>query len=188
MGVKPEEWKNIKGYEELYKISSHGRIKAKRRVKYKIIDGELQPYCVTKEKIMTPTDNGNGYLYISLRKNSERKNFYIHRLVAEAFIENPNNYSQVNHKDYDRKNNKVSNLEWVSALDNIRYSLPRQPLRKAYKTNSGHRYITISPSKHYRVCVGKPRIDKSFKTLEEAISFRNLVLEKEGYKVDEYIY
>lgn len=179
-----EEWKNITGYESLYKISSYGRVKVKRRVIYGIINGELQPSYVAKEKIMTPFDNGNGYLAINLIKDGERKNLYVHRLVAEAFIDNPDNKECVNHKDYDRKNNKVSNLEWVTTAENINYSIPNRPNRKSYRTNSGYRYITIKGGK-YRVCVGKPRIYKMFNTLEEAVSYRNLVLEKEGFKIEE---
>lgn len=179
-----EEWKNIKGYESLYKISSYGRVKVKRRVVYKIIDGELQPNYVSKEKIMTPFDNGTGYLSITLIKDGKRKNFYVHRLVAEAFIDNPYNKQCVNHKDYDRKNNKASNLEWVTPSENTIYSIPNRPNRKSRKTNSGYRYITMR-GKKYRVCVGKPRIDKQFNSLEEAIAYRNLVLEKEGFRIEE---
>lgn len=185
--MKNEEWKNISGYENLYKISSHGRVKVKRRVMYGLVDGEFQPLYVAKEKIMSPFDNGSGYLCIALTKCGKRKNFYIHRLVAEHFIDNPYSKVQVNHKDYDRKNNKVDNLEWVTVSENAIYSLPNRSKRKAYKTNSGYRYITKRYSK-YRVCVGKPRIDKSFGTLEEAIAFRNQVLEKEGFCIEEISY
>lgn len=179
-----EEWRNVPGYEELYKISSHGRIKSKRKVVYRNIDGEIQPSYVAAEKTLSPFDNGNGYLSISLFKDGKRTNFYIHRLVAEIFIDNPCNKEQVNHRDYDRKNNKVENLEWVSALENISYSKKNRPARKGYKTNSGYRYITRKNGR-FRVCVGKPRIDKCFDSLDEAIKFRNLVLEKEGFVIEE---
>lgn len=182
--MNKEEWVNVKGYEELYKISSYGRIKAKRKVVYGIIDNEKQPLYVKAERMLTPFDNGNGYLSISLFKDQKLKNYYIHRLVAEHFIENKNNYPQVNHIDYDRKNNKVSNLEWVTVVENIRHSIPNKPRRVAYKTNSGHRYITLKGNR-FRVCIGKPRLDKCFSTLEEAITFRDNFLALEGYSVNE---
>ena len=179
-----EEWKNVKGYEELYMVSSYGRIRGKRRVVYGMIEGEMQPLYVQKPQILSPIDHGNGYLYITFIKDGVRKNHYIHRLVAETFIPNPDNLPQVNHIDYDRRNNKVSNLEWVTAKDNLEHSRCNIKHRHSCHTNSGHRYITLRDGK-YRVCVGKPRIDKSFKTLEEAIAFRNYYFECNGVKLDE---
>lgn len=75
-----EKWKRIAGYEESYEISNFGRVKSltfRNGTTYRL-----------KEKILSPTDNGKGYLIISLSKNTKRKNFYIHRLVAEAFLDN----------------------------------------------------------------------------------------------------
>lgn len=67
-----------------------------------------------------------GYLRIGLYKNGEQKWFYIHRLVAEAFLPNPDNYPQVNHKDENKLNNCLENLEWCSAQYNIDYSVSKQ--------------------------------------------------------------
>jgi hypothetical protein len=74
-------------------------------------------------KRLRPELSRNGYLCVSLsNKSLKHKKFLIHRLVAEAFIPNPENRQQVNHKDQDRTNNKVDNLEWVTPLENLNYS------------------------------------------------------------------
>lgn len=107
--ILTEIWKPIKEYEESYEISNFGRIKSKQRI-VKKWNGTR----TVREKVLTPTDNVNGYLIISLRSNNKRKNKYIHRLVAEAFLDNPENYKYVNHKDYNKKNNNINNLEWCT--------------------------------------------------------------------------
>lgn len=104
-----EIWKPIKGYERLYQVSTLGRVKSLNYNKTK------------KEKILSPGNNGNGYLFVTLYKNG-RKNLFVHRLVAEAFLENPDNLPEVNHKDENKTNNSVSNLEFCSRKYNARYS------------------------------------------------------------------
>lgn len=109
-----EKWKRIAGYEELYEISNFGRVKSltfRNGTTYRL-----------KEKILSPTDNGKGYLIISLSKNTKRKNFYIHRLVAEAFLDNKKKLKEVNHIDCDTHNNCVNNLEWCDRSYNLKYS------------------------------------------------------------------
>ena len=88
--MSEEIWKDIKGYEGLYQISSLGRVKSLH---------------YGKEKILKLNKNNKGYLYIFLNKNGIRKHFYIHRLVAKAFISNPYNYNCVNHKNENTLNN-----------------------------------------------------------------------------------
>lgn len=66
--------------------------------------------------------NADGYLQITVGKNGDRSQYRVHRMVAEAFIPNPNNLPEVNHKDYDRKNNNVDNLEWSTHADNVAHS------------------------------------------------------------------
>ena len=97
-----EIWKNINGYEQ-YQVSNYGRIKHQERF--------LKPMLRSK----------NRYLCVQLSKNGVIKTFSIHRLVAEAFIPNPHNYSIINHKDENKLNNVVSNLEWCSQQYNINY-------------------------------------------------------------------
>lgn len=105
-----EIWKSIKGFEDRYEVSTFGRIKSLSRVKV----GKSNSSFVTEEKILSLSFNKDGYKKCSLHKDGKRYTYQVHRLVAETFIPNPNNLSQVNHKDWDRTNNTVSNLEWCS--------------------------------------------------------------------------
>ena len=113
------EWKDIKGFEGLYKISNTGLVISVERISvYK--DGRSK---IIKEKILKQSDNGNGYNKVNLFDlNHKAKNYYIHRLVAEHFVDNPNNYNVVNHKDENTKNNNFINLEWCTNKYNTLYS------------------------------------------------------------------
>lgn len=117
-----EIWKDIKGYEGLYQVSNLGDV---RNHKGKVL---------SKLK-----NNGNGYLISCLCKEGKQTNHYKHRLVAEAFIPNPENKPAVNHIDADRSNNKVDNLEWVSTKENIHHTI-----KLGRKTDIGHN----SPNTH----------------------------------------
>ena len=97
--------KDIKGYEGLYGITSCGKVWSYRSNKF------LKPY-----------DNGKGYLYVKLCKDGKMKPYRVHRLVADAYLPNPDNLSQVNHKDENKANNALSNLEWCDAAYNNNYS------------------------------------------------------------------
>ena len=113
-----EIWKDLVGYEGWYQISSFGRVKSlDRYVKRK--DGVVQ---FKKGIIKTPKTNSDGYNIITLSKNGYDKTIAIHILVARHFLKNENNLHEVNHKDFNRKNNHVYNLEWVTHQDNILHS------------------------------------------------------------------
>ena len=99
-----EIWKDIIDYTGLYQVSNFGRIKS-----------------LKKEKIMKQRKDKDGYLLIDLHKNSKKKTFKVHRLVAQAFIPNPNNLLQINHIDEIKQNNSVNNLEWCSQKYNVNY-------------------------------------------------------------------
>ena len=101
-----EVWCPIKGYEGLYEVSDKGMV---RSLKF------------WKERIMKPGSDKNGYLIVNLCKNGEKKMYLVHRLVALAFIPNPDNLPQVNHKDEDKENNSVHNLEWCSSKYNANF-------------------------------------------------------------------
>lgn len=114
-----EEWKPIADYEGLYEISSLGNVRSLDRVMYNKRWNKDQ---LIKGKDLKPSLYKNGYLRIELTDmDGNRKKHPVHKLVALAFIPNPNNYPQVNHKDEDKTNNSVSNLEWCTAKYNINY-------------------------------------------------------------------
>ena len=108
-----EEWRPIEGYEGLYEVSSYGRVRSLDRYDSRnhFIEG----------KLLKNKNNGNGYLLCTLSKNGIVKNKYIHRLVAEAFIERPDCLYEVNHKDENKTNNNVTNLEWCDRKYNMNY-------------------------------------------------------------------
>lgn len=112
-----EIWKDVKDYEGLYQVSNIGRIKSLSRFVNTYKKGRIK-----KEHILSIIDNGNGYCYVTLSKNNKHKNYFVHRLVASAFINNPNNYKEINHKDNNKKNNCVDNLEWCDRSYNVKYS------------------------------------------------------------------
>lgn len=105
-----EIWKPIPQYDGLYVVSNTGKVKSvnwNRTGEGK----ELKPF------------SNNGYARVCIRKNGVGKHFLVHRLVAELFIDNPDNYPVVNHKDGNKLNNEVSNLEWVSIKENVNHAI-----------------------------------------------------------------
>lgn len=117
-----EIWKDIKGYEGIYQISSKGRVKALKKRVCKIIKGK-ECYSLYKEKILKISNhNKNGYLKINLSNNNIQKTYQIHRLVAKEFIPNPKNEKQVNHKNGVKTDNRVENLEWVTVSRNHKHA------------------------------------------------------------------
>ncbi len=102
-----EIWKDIPDYEGLYQISNLGNVRSIKNDIY----------------TLKQNDDGKGYKKVRLCKNGKIKSFRVHRLVAQAFIDNPNNYPEVNHKDYNRSNNAIYNLEWSNRKDNMEYSV-----------------------------------------------------------------
>lgn len=113
-----EIWKDIINYEGIYQVSNLGRVK---RLIFK------NNHCVMpKEKILKPLKHGktdNEYLMVSLSKNSKEKQYYIHRLVAEAFIPKVKNKNQINHKNGIKNDNRIENIEWCNNSENQRHAL-----------------------------------------------------------------
>lgn len=115
-----EEWKSIFGFEGLYEVSSEGRVRSLGNDKSR------------KTKILRPVKDSGGYLRVNLCKNGEVKKFRVHRLVAEAFIPNPFNKPQVNHKTEDKTQNSVDCLEWVTCKENQNYGSRNERISKAH--------------------------------------------------------
>ena len=131
-------------YEGLYKVSNLGRIMS------------LNYNKTGRADLMTPVDNGNGYLQVGFSKNGEYKTCLVHRLVAFTFLENPENLPQVNHKDENKKNNFVflnedgsvdkekSNLEWKNPKDNCNHGTRNERISKANQAKKGIPNIKLS--------------------------------------------
>lgn len=129
-----EIWKDIQGYEGLYQVSNLGNIKSMAR-SHKF--GKL------KEKIKNLNPIRNGYLQVCLCKDGKKKPFMVHRLVAKHFLKNFDKDLDVNHKDCNKKNNNVNNLEMVTRKENIKHAWDNglcETVRKASKKNI---YIAI---------------------------------------------
>lgn len=99
-------WRPVVGYEGLYEVSNTGQVRSLFRYK----------------KVLKPNMAKTGYCTVELFKSGESKRLLIHRLVAKAFIPNPDNFPQINHKDENRSNNSVDNLEWCTAKYNMHYN------------------------------------------------------------------
>ena len=110
-----EIWKDIKDYEGLYQVSNWGRVKSLRR----LITNQYNSFYI-EEKILKIWKNNNGYGLVTLSKNGTHKKFQVHRLVALHFLPNHSNLPEVNHKDENKTNNSVDNLEWCDRLYNVR--------------------------------------------------------------------
>lgn len=113
-----EIWKDIKGYEGLYQVSNTGKVKSLERLVPAKIKGTFQKI---KEKIRKTTLTTAGYEYVVLANNGKNKTLLVHRLVAETFIDNPENKKCINHKDENKSNNSVDNLEWCDYEYNNTY-------------------------------------------------------------------
>ena len=114
-----EEYRDIKGLEGYYQVSNLGNVKSLER---KVWCGRGRGYYKTiPEKILKAGDDGYGYLQVVLCKGGKDKPCKVHRLVAEAFLENPDNLPDINHIDENPHNNNVNNLEWCTRKYNINY-------------------------------------------------------------------
>jgi hypothetical protein len=109
-----EIWKPVMGYEGLYEVSNLGRVRSLERI-VQCGKGNIR---VDRETIKTATPNRQGYLRINLYNHSKYQTRTIHRLVAEAFIPNPENKPQVDHINTDKTDNRVENLRWVDKQEN----------------------------------------------------------------------
>lgn len=136
--MKQENWKDIRGYEGLYQVSDFGRVKSLERytIKKHGRSGQMVKY-PEKERIMIHhTNKKTGYCSLLLQYNNKKKSALIHRLVAEAFINNIDNKPQVNHINGIKTDNRLENLEWNTRSENQLHSF-KTGLQKPNKTNLG---------------------------------------------------
>jgi hypothetical protein len=148
-----EIWKDVCNYEGDYQVSSFGRVKS---------------LWFNKETILKPHRNIHGYLYINLRKDNKTKFRRVHRLVAEAFLPNPENKTDVDHIDRVRDNNTLDNLRWATRSENL--------INTVARSSTHEKNIHMTPNNTYSVRIYRNNQlvfpQKNFKTLPEAIAYR----------------
>lgn len=160
-----EVWKDIKGFEGLYQISNYGNIKSLERTfeyKGKNQFGEFKTIKKYKEKIIKQSINGSGYYQVCLHKNCKKKNMLVHRLIAEAFIPNPDNKPTINHIDGNTLNNSLDNLEWATMLE--------QQIHRVYYL--GHKSVISDKCREKQIQLHKRKVIRSdgiiFDSIKEA--------------------
>lgn len=180
MDGRIEQWKAVVGYEGSYEVSDMGRVRSLDRTRLLKNSHGSRSYRTDKGKYLSLINHGNGYLYVGLQDNGHKENRYVHRLVAEAFCDNPRGVSVINHKNFDKSDNRACNLEWVTQKENVVYSSERMrhPKSKCRPTNTGEKYIMArgrSNKVYYRVKLPKLP-EKIFETLEEAVAYKEEVM------------
>lgn len=124
-----EIWKDVVGFENKYQVSNLGRVKKKQTIKKHWLGGDS----IAKERILKPNKHREGYLYAQLIIDGKLIPIGIHRLVAMAFIPNPNDLPSINHKDENKENNCVDNLEWCDKEYNANYGTRNKKISHAKK-------------------------------------------------------
>ena len=182
--METEIWKDIKGFEGLYQVSNLGRVKSVERY-IETKNGKKQHW---NEKLIASCDNGKGYKTVYLRKNGKTYMKYVHRLVGESFLGNVKSYD-INHKDFDRSNNKLSNLVITTRLENIQYSIRNNRYNEAYKKRNKQLYI----KKHDELLEKIKRIYDnnedmtSIRKLEKKYKFDNRTLKRHNIDIRNFI-
>ena len=155
MGMKIEYWKPVVGYEGLYEVSSFGRVRN-----------------VRTNRVLSPIVDRDGYLKVHLSKNGHPRKTFIHVIVSKAFIPNPNNYPCINHKDENKLNNCVENLEWCTVAYNnayskskkvIQYTLDGQKIKEWPSTRCIEREIGYNSAFISKCCRGIKKTAYGFK-------------------------
>ena len=133
-----EEWRPIRGFDGRYEVSDQGNVRS-----FCVIGSNARRIDKDNPAMMTQFDNGHGYKCVKIRVDGHVKGLYVHRLVAEAFIPNQQNLPCINHKDEDKANNCVDNLEWCTYKYNSNYGTVRQRhsenMKSWYKTHEARK-------------------------------------------------
>ena len=166
------KWLPIKNYEGFYEVSDTGLVRS--------VDRISRHKHFIKGRVLKSTPGGRGYLEVSLSKNDVKKTFSVHQLVANTFIDNTDNKPQVNHKDENKLNNNVSNLEWVTCAENLSYGTRTK--RAVVKTY--HPVVSIHKSGFMRLFKSQTeaskRLNVSLGNLNSVLSGRRK--QSKGYK------
>lgn len=165
-----EIWKDITGFEGYYQVSNQGRIKSlQRTIKRKGSKGPLN----LKEKILTPSDNGDGYLNLCLRKPFYSRMCKVHRLVAIEFVPNVDNKPHIDHIDNNRKNNSAVNLRWVTNQENVAHKCTQN--RQAYLGKYGSEHSKSIPV--IQMTKGNEKI-REYASMTEAANHTGIAISK----------
>lgn len=147
-----EKWKDVKGYEGIYEVSNHGRVKTKKgKTTHSVLHGKR----VWEERILKQKTDKRGYKRVALWKEKKTKTLLVHRLVADAFIENPNDEPLVNHKDGNPSNNKRENLEWCDSKHNVNHAFDNglmysiEIVLKSQKTGEEKRFRSMAKASRF---------------------------------------
>lgn len=119
VAVAHEEWRDIAGYEGYYQVSNLGNVRSLDRC---VVGKSGRTYTI-RGRTMVPCGERESYFHVGLSKDGKAKSRRVHRLVAETFIPNPDNLRCVNHKDGNKRNNRVDNLEWCTHEQNVHHAI-----------------------------------------------------------------
>lgn len=139
--TKDVKWTPVVGYEDLYLVSTNGKV-----------------YSIRSHRVLAPRKHNAGYLRVTLCKNGKRKDAYIHRLMCEAFFGTPNDgRNYVNHLDEDPAHNQITNLEWTTNSNNIKYSWERHREERAkyFQENSSLKIGVVGIDKQTKEEIGR---------------------------------
>lgn len=139
--TKDVKWTPVVGYEDLYLVSTNGKV-----------------YSIRSHKILAPRKHNAGYLRVTLSRNGKRKDAYIHRLMCEAFFGTPNDgRNYVNHLDEDPAHNQITNLEWTTNSNNVKYSWERHREERAkyFQENSSLKIGVVGIDRQTKKEIGR---------------------------------
>lgn len=165
-----ENWKDVKGYENSYEVSNLGKVRSKERTrKFGRATKTFEP------KILKQSEDKDGYFKVNLSKDSKKKSFLVHRLVAEAFVKNIDDKPVVNHIDGDKKNNIHTNLEWCTRSENDLHAF-KLGLRVPTDGGTSKKVIMVDSS------TGKKL--QTFKSMSEASRETGFSVERISYSAN----